>query len=278
MLENFNSIRELLLSGPKRTVAIATAADEEVQKAARIIEEDGLAEVILVCESNGAIAALKAAKLVRNGKADVLMKGFVNTGDFLRAVLDKENGIRGKGILSHLAAFETPGQKRLIIMTDGGMNLCPTLEEKVKILDNAVKALHKLGLECPKVAALCANEVVNPKLPSSIDAAALKQLNIEGEIAGCIVEGPIAFDVAISAEAAKHKNIESRIAGKTDLFLVPGIDSGNIMGKVLMSCAGAKMAGVVLGADAPIVLASRSDNAESKLNSLALACALIDEG
>jgi len=138
-----------------------------------------------------------------------------------------------------------------------------------------VDAQHKLGVPTPNVAALCANEVVNPKLVSSLDAEKLAEMNRAGEITGCLVEGPIALDVALSGEAAKCKKIESRIAGLTDLFLVPDIDSGNIMGKTLICCAGAKMAGVILGARAPVVLVSRSDNAESKLNSLALACALI---
>lgn len=276
MLKNYLSIKEKLKGGQKRTVAIATMpGDAEVEEAARLIQEENFAEVIFIEEADGAKAALQAAKLVRDGEADVLMKGLVNTSDFLRAVLDQENGIRGDGFLSHFAAFETPGQDRLIILTDGGMNLYPTLEEKVKILANAVEALHKLGVECPKVAALCANEVINPKLISSVDAAALVKMNAAGEIPGCIIEGPIALDVALSAEAARHKNIESRIAGETDLYLVPNIDAGNIMGKILICCAGAKMAGVVLGAKAPVVLVSRSDNAESKLNSLAFACAMI---
>ena len=292
-------IRERLKSGPKRTVAIAAAADVEVIEAASTMLAEGFVEPILVGdaeriytlldnaghrrataprvidEPDDAAAASRAARLVRDGEADVLMKGLVNTSDFLRAVLDRENGIRGEGILSHMAAFDTPGYPRLIIQTDGGMNPYPTLEEKVKILKNAVEALHKLGIECPKVAALSANELVNPKVPSSVDADALARKNADGEITGCLVEGPIALDVALYAEAAKHKKIESRIAGETDLFLMPNIDAGNIMGKTLICCADGKMAGVVLGAKAPIVLVSRSDNAESKLNSLALACALI---
>ncbi|MCL2492603.1 MAG: bifunctional enoyl-CoA hydratase/phosphate acetyltransferase [Clostridiales bacterium] len=297
MLENYKEIREGLQKGPGHRVAIAAAADAEVLEAVCMMLKEGFAEPILfgdavkiaklaetagldsaalrvVDEPDGAAAALRAAKSVRDGEAEVLMKGLVNTSDFLRAVLDGENGIRGESLLSHLAAFETPGCPRLIIQTDGGMNLYPTLDEKVGILKNAVEALHRLGVECPKVAALSANEAVNPKMVSSVDADALAKMNTAGEIEGCIVEGPVALDVALSADAAKRKKIESRIAGETDLFLVPNIDAGNIMGKTLVCCTHAKMAGVVLGAKAPIVLVSRSDNAESKLNSLALACAL----
>jgi len=298
MLRNYAEITEKLRRGPRRTVAIAAAADAALLEAAGIMLKEGLAEPILVGDAAGiralaaetdldpaalsvvdepddAAAALYAARLVRNGEAEVLIKGNVNTSDFLRAVLDKESGIRGGGILSHLAAFETPGCSRLIILTDGGMNLYPALDEKIEILKNAVDALHKLGVERPNVAALSANEAVNPKSASSMDADALARMNAAGGISGCIVEGPIALDVALSADAARHKRIESRIAGETDLFLVPNIDAGNIMGKTLICCARAKMAGVVLGAKAPIVLVSRSDNAESKVNSLALACALI---
>jgi len=298
MLENYNNLKKKLMTGPKRMVAIAAAADAEVIEAVFLMRKEGFADAILVGdakkirslagtagldpeslrienEQDDAAAAVRSAKLVRDKEADVLMKGLVNTSDFLRGVLDKETGIRGEGILSHFAAFETPGQPRLIIQTDGGMNLYPTLEEKVKILNNAIEALHKLGVGRPKIAALSANEAVNPKMVSSTDADALMKMNASGEIPGCIIEGPIALDVALSAEAAKHKKIESRIAGETDLYLVPNIDAGNIMGKTLVCLARAKMAGVVLGAKAPIVLVSRSDNAESKLNSLALACSLI---
>lgn len=296
--ENFREIRERLAKGPKRTVAIAAAADSEAIEAASLMIAEGVAESVLVGEEekirklardaeldltgmqiidepDDAAAALVAASLVREGKADILMKGLVNTSYFLKAVLDKERGIRGEGLLSHLAVFEVPGQPRLLFLTDGGMNTYPALDEKVKILKNALGALHKLGIECPKVAALSANEVVNPKVTSSVDADALAKMNASGEITGCIVEGPVALDVAISAEAAKHKGIKSRIAGETDLFLVPNIDAGNIMSKTLNYIAGAKMAGIILGAKAPIILVSRSDHAESKLNSLALACAMI---
>ena len=298
MPENFREMRERLAKGPKRTVAIAAAADSEVIEAASLMIEEGVAEPVLVggaekikklaweakldlaCfsimdEPDDAAAALLAASLVRAGEADILMKGLVNTSDFLRGVLNKDRGIRGEGILSHISAFEMAGRPKLFFVTDGGMNLYPELEEKVKILGNALCALHKLSIELPKVAALSANEVVNPKVPSSVDADALEKMNAAGEITGCILEGPVALDVAVSAEAAEHKRIKSRIAGETDLFLVPNIDAGNIMSKTLKCMAGAKMAGVILGAKAPIVLVSRSDNAESKMNSLALACALI---
>jgi len=302
-MENITSFAQLRAQLNKlktvRRIAVANAVDEHSREAALLAVQHGFAEVTLIGdESKMSIpaslsdlrhrihlvhlpddpeaAAREAVRRVRDGEADVLMKGLLNTSDFLRGVLDKEDGIRGEGILSHFATFETPGQDRLIVQTDGGMNMYPTLEEKAKILKNAVDALHRLGVERPNVAALSANEAVNEKMVSSVDADALQQMCRADETWGCYVEGPIALDVALSKEAARHKRIESRIAGETDLFLVPNIDAGNIMGKTLVCCAGAKMAGVVLGARAPIVLVSRSDNAESKLNSLALACALLE--
>ena len=296
MPNSFDEIRAGLRPDGRRIVSVAAAGDVEIIEAVSMIVSAGIATPILVGDAgkirmlaeqaklpseirivdaaDDAKAAHVAAKLVRDGEANVLMKGLVNTSDFLRAVLDKETGIRGEGILSHMAFFEVPGFEKLQAQTDGGMNLYPTLEEKVKILDNAIAAFHALGVAIPKVAVLSANEQVNPKMVSSMDADALTKMNNAGEITGCIVEGPIALDVALSAEAAKHKKIESRIAGNVDLFLMPNIDAGNIHGKTLVCCAGAKMAGIVLGAKAPIVLASRSDNAESKFNSIVLACAI----
>jgi len=280
----------------KRTVAVAAAADAEVIQTARMAAEQGIADFILVGdaqkiadltaeaplpagvsvmdEADDAAAALTAVKLVKDGKADVLMKGLVNSSIFLKAVLDKENGLRTGRRLSHLAAFEVPGCDRLAFHTDGGMNLFPDLALKQEILESALDALHRLGMECPNVAVLAANETVNEKMPSTLDAAALVALHKEGKFPGCVIEGPVAMDVALSAEAAHHKKIDSAIAGKTDLFLVPNIEAGNLVGKTLMYCAGAKMAGVILGASHPVVMTSRAENAEGKLNSLLLACRL----
>jgi len=296
MPKNFEEIRKHLKPDTRRVVSVAAAGDEEVIEAISRIAREGIAEPILVGdeeriknlmqktgfsedirvvhEPDDPAAAKLAAKLVRDGEANVLMKGLVNTSDFLRGVLDKERGIRGEGLLSHMSVYEVPGYEKLQFQTDGGMNTYPSLEEKTLILKNALSALKALGIEEPKVAALCANEQVNPKVISSMDAAALADMNAKGEIEGCIIEGPIALDVALSAEAAKRKKIESRIAGDTDLFLVPNIDAGNIYGKSLVYCAKAKMAGVILGARSPIVLTSRSDSAESKFNSIILACAI----
>ncbi|MDR2067582.1 MAG: phosphate butyryltransferase, partial [Holosporaceae bacterium] len=206
-----------------------------------------------------------------DGETDVLMKGLVNTSDYLRAVLDKENGLRSGHLLSHLAAFELPGRARLTFVTDGGLNIAPDLEEKKSILKNALGSLRKMGYEHPNVAVLTANEQVNEKAVSTVHASAITQAAQAGEFGNCTVEGPIAFDVAISKEAARHKQIDSKISGDVDLFLVPCIEVGNVMGKIMSMLLGAKMSGIVLGASAPVVLTSRSETAESKLNSILLA-------
>ena len=227
----------------------------------------------VVDEKDDSASLAASVKCVHDGQASVLMKGQVNTSDFMRAVLDKAHGLRSGNLLSHLAAFEVGGFDRLLFVTDGGINIAPDLSEKKEILINALGALHRLGYDNPKVALLTANEQVNPKAPATVDAAEIANMWREGTFGSdCVVEGPIALDVALSAEAAAHKGIGSRIAGATDLFLVSNIEVGNVLGKSMANIAGAKMAGVVLGATAPIVLSSRAENAASKLNSILLAC------
>jgi phosphate butyryltransferase len=203
------------------------------------------------------------------------MKGLVNSSVFLKAVLNTTHGLREKDVLSHLAAFEIPGQNRLHFHSDGGMCTFPNLLQKLSITENALTALRAMGYACPKVAILSANETVNPQIPSTADAYTIQKMNESGQISGCIIEGPVAMDVALSKEAAAHKKINSRICGETDLFIVPNIEAGNLVGKTLVYAAKAKMAGVILGATVPVVMTSRSDNAEAKLNSLALACACL---
>ncbi len=297
-IQNFQELRDRLKkTGKKPIIAIAAAEALEIMELVRELRSQKLAQAILVGNTSrlGALcaeadlnplpelvaaegeaqAAQTAVALVRQGHAHVLMKGMINSSIFLKAILDPEQEVRGGSLLSHLAAFEIPGQNRLHFHTDGGMNLSPDLEQKRAILANAVQALHRLGYTCPLVAALAANEIVNPKLPSTVDAAELQRLNWAGEIKNCLIEGPIAMDVAMSAEAAVHKHIESQVSGAADIFLMPNIEAGNLVGKTLMYAAHAKMAGVILGATCPIVMVSRADNAEAKLNSLALACAAI---
>ncbi len=286
-------IRKAKQSGPSR-ICVAAAHDLEALEAVKMAEDAGLASAVLVGNveqiarmakqvglsrhidivdaSDEREAVMKAVSIVKDNGADILMKGFVNTGDFLKGVIDRKTGLRKGLLLSHLAAFEIPGEKKIVFHTDGGINVAPALDQKKHILINAISALEHMGIINPNVAVLAANEKVNLKIPSTVDARALVQMREKGIITSGIIEGPIALDVAISPEAARHKGIDSRISGNVDLFMVPNMDAGNMLGKSLIYYAGAKMAGIVLGAVNPIVLTSRAETAEGRLNSIALAC------
>lgn len=298
MFNNFNELFEAAKKLGRVTISVAVAQEPGILEAIREAEETGLAKAILVGDQKlinqmmGDIglskntqiidipdpdqAALKAVELVHDGEAKVLMKGLINTSNFMRAVLNREKGLRGGGILSHFAALEIPGEKKLSFHTDGGINIAPDLYQKKQILTNSLLALKALGLNRPKVAVLAANEQVNPKMQAAVDAAALVAMVETGELPECEIEGPMAMDVAASREAAEHKGIDSRIAGDVDLFLFPDIEAGNLVAKALIKYAKASNAGVILGATHPIVLVSRSDKAESKLNSLALASLIVN--
>ncbi|MFW5887825.1 MAG: bifunctional enoyl-CoA hydratase/phosphate acetyltransferase [Bacteriovoracia bacterium] len=279
--------------GPKRLVACA-AEDDAVIKAVSLAVNEKIIEPIFVgngdkikeiakqinCdissieiieESNPAQAAKIAVKLINDGKADILMKGLIGTADFLRAVLDKENGLRKGKLLSHIGLFECPSYHKLLGITDAAQNVCPSLEDKVTILKNSIEVYHKLGIENPKIAAVCAIEGVNPKMPATTDAAALAMMNQRKQIKGCTLDGPLALDNAISAEAAKHKGIESEVAGDVDLLLTHDIEMGNVLYKAMSYLAGGSCASVLLGARVPVVLTSRADSDKSKLQSIALA-------
>jgi phosphate butyryltransferase len=294
MLHNFKEVLEKARQRGRVTVSVAVAQDVEVLEAVKEAQDTGLIRPILVGnvdlikpmipkvglpfdtplvhEEDGSQAALTAVSLVKEGKADILMKGMVNSSTFLKAVLNNEVGLRTGRLLSHLAVFEIPGEEKLAFHTDGGMNIAPTLEEKKDILINALIALKALGIDHPNVAILTANEMVNSKMPATGDAQTLVKLNEEEHFTSGIVEGPIAMDVAASKQAAEHKGITSKIAGRVDLFVVPNIEAGNLVGKTLVYYAKAKNAGIVVGATHPIVMTSRSDTAEAKLNAIALAC------
>ncbi|MCK9216692.1 MAG: bifunctional enoyl-CoA hydratase/phosphate acetyltransferase [Firmicutes bacterium] len=218
-------------------------------------------------------AAIIGVRLINEGKADFLMKGKLETGQLLKAVVDKNNGLGIGGIMSHVAFKSLPRYHKLLVITDGGMNLYPNLEQKKAIIENAVKALINLGYDKPKVGILAAVEKVNPKMPETIEAAQLKEMNEKGEIKNCIIEGPISFDLAICKERAIAKNYTSEVAGDADILVAPNITTGNILGKCLVEMAGAKMAGLVLGAKAPIVVTSRGSSMEEKYYSLAFAAA-----
>lgn len=225
----------------------------------------------MIHEPNPEVVAHKAVDAVVDGRAHFLMKGLINSADFLRAVLRPDRGLRTGRLLSHLAAFQVPGFSRILFVTDGGMNIAPNLMQKKEILENSLLYLKGIGMDSINMIVLTANEVANAKMPATIDAQALARMNLAGQFPGAIVEGPMALDGAVSAAALKHKGISSQINGEVDLFLVPSIEVGNVLGKSMVYFAGATMAGILLGAQVPIVLTSRSDTPRSKLMALAMA-------
>ncbi|HAQ08266.1 MAG TPA: phosphate butyryltransferase [Bacillus bacterium] len=281
----------------RKTVAVAAAEDTEVLEAIASAVKLGLADFLLfgneekinkiissqhaeltshpgikiLAASNNNIAAEMAVKAVKSNEANVLMKGNLATASILKAVLNKEYGLRTGAVLSHVAVFEVPGYNRFTIVTDAAMNISPDLEQKAQIIKNAVQVAHSIGIDLPKVAPLAAVEVVNPAMQATLDAAALTTMNRRGQITGCIIDGPLALDNAVSRIAAEHKGIRSEVAGEADILLVPAIEVGNVLYKSLIYFANAKVGAIISGAKAPIVLTSRADTAESKLYSLALA-------
>ncbi len=278
--------------GPKK-MAVASAGAEDVLKAVEAARKEGLTESILVGDkkeifrianemgidlanyeiidkSDKTKAARYAVELVRNKKVSILMKGMLGTARILRAILDKEIGLRTDRMLSHVYTLQIKGYNRLLTMTDGAMNISPDLKQKAQIIQNAIYYGHSMGIEKPRVAVVAALELVNPDMPATIDAACLAKMSERGQIIGGIVDGPLGFDNAISKEAANHKGIESPVSGEVDIVLVPNIESGNIFAKGLVYLAKAVPAGLLLGAKAPVVLVSRSDSAQSKLYSIAL--------
>jgi phosphate butyryltransferase len=297
MLKDLNQIMEMARAKATRTLIVAAAEDEHVLEAVKEAKVQNMIHPILVGnepkvreiaqklgfdlndveihhEADPARASVKAVALIREGRGQILMKGLVSTGPLLRAVLDKEIGLRKGATLSHIAFFESPYYHKLLGVTDAAMNVAPEFEEKVDILNNAVDTFHKLGVPNPKVAVVSAVETVNPKMEATVHAAMLTMMNRRGQIKGCLVDGPLAVDNAISKEAAIHKGIISDVAGDVDIILTPDINGGNILYKTLNFIGGASVAAVIMGARVPIVLTSRSDSALSKLQSIALAAAM----
>lgn len=263
-----------VLTALSQAAALGLAAPLLVGQAAKITElaeHVGLEPGEIIDQPDAGRAALEAVGLVSSGRAGALMKGLINTSDFMRAVLDKEVGLRTAKRLSHLAALERPGEGRLLFLSDSAVNPAPDLDAKKDILLNALALMRQLEYSRPRVALLAANEQINPKIPATTDARALVEYFSNDHSISGFFEGPVALDVAISPEAARHKGLDSRISGRTDLFLAPNIEAGNIFVKSLLHWGGASMAGLVLGAAAPIILTSRSDTPEGKLNSIALA-------
>ncbi len=291
MYKNFKEIVTAAHSQGPKLMAVVCPHDSATLSALKTAEDEGLIKAILIGdqtiikkllrqsempsavsiinETDETKAALLASRLVREGEAQLLMKGLINSAVFLKAVLDKEYGLRANKILNHLGALEIPGQERLIFFSDSGLNVAPNLATKKEILLNSLNILQKLGWLKPNVAILSHNEKVSEKVPSTFEARQLVEM--AAEFPPCTIEGPMAMDVAASAQAAQHKNISSQIAGAVDFWLMPNIEAGNMVSKALIHYAKARSAGIVIGGKRPIILCSRSDSPETKLYSIALA-------
>ena len=298
MIHKLSELIERAKNKPRKKIAVAAAEDEPVLKALKSALEQGIATPVLVGDKakiekiakaidldlsdiqivhndKGATESARiAVSLVKSGEADILMKGFVSTGALLRAVLNKEEGLRKGSVLSHVAFFESPHYHKLLGVTDAAMNMDPDFDTKVHILNNAVEACHKIGIDNPKVAVIAAVEVVNSKMEATVHAAMLKTMSDRKQFNGCIVDGPLAIDNAINKEAAEHKGIDSVVAGDCDMILAPNLEAGNMFYKSLNFLGGASVAAVIMGAAVPIVLTSRADSDSSKMHSIALAAAM----
>ncbi|MDF2677848.1 MAG: phosphate butyryltransferase, partial [Bacillota bacterium] len=270
-----------------KRVVVAAAHDEHTLQAVFKAVENNIVDPILVGDktkindilknlnidfdekkiintNNDDESAEVTVKIINENNADFIMKGKIQTADLLRVVVNKEKGLHTGRVMSMMVIHEMPTYHKLLVVTDGGMMMYPTLDEKKQIIENAVDTLINMGYENPKVAVLAAVENVNPKMPESVDAGLLKEMNQKGEIKNCIVEGPISYDLVMSKESADIKSFKSPVVGEADILIVPNITAGNILGKSLVYSAGATMAGFIVGAKVPIVLTSRGSSSEEK--------------
>lgn len=295
IFNSFAELADLVKKMPEKTkVAVVAAQDEHTLEAITTAVKDGLVEAVLIGDEDKIAEILAelgenkenyeiipaadvdeclaiAVKLVNDGIAGAIMKGKLETGQLMKAVLKKENNLRKGGLISLIGFYECPNYHKMFAISDVAMNTYPDLEGKRGILENAVDIMHKVGVENPKVAVLCAVEKYNPKMKETVDATALKELNQKGEISGCIVEGPISLDLAFVKESATIKGYESPVAGDADLAIVPDLVSGNVMAKALTELGGCTTGGLMVGAKVPIILVSRAAAASDKYNAIALA-------
>ncbi len=297
VLENFDVLIDKVKGFPEpKKVVVAAAGDEHTLEAIKEAVDDGIVIPVLVGDAakirsiaadidlpvkdediydvpDPVEAAAKSVELIHEGKGDFIMKGKLETAQILKPVVNKETGLGTGRSMSHFVFDELPYYHKLLVTSDGGMMTYPTLEQKKDIILNAVDILHKLGYENPKVACVAAVEVVNPKMPETVEADQLKRMNQNGEIPGCIVEGPISLDIALDKDIADLKGFDSPVAGDADMILVPNIQVGNVLGKSITVIAHGSMAGFIVGAQVPIVLTSRGSSAREKYLSLVLASA-----
>lgn len=294
MSKTFDDLISKVSAFDMKKVSVAVAQDSAVLEAVKTAKERGIADAVLVGDESKirAIAAgigmdltgfeiihvedeieasLTAVKLVHDGKADMYMKGLIDTKNFLKSVLNKEVGLRTGSALSHVCVFDIKGIDHLLFLADVAFIPYPTLEDKVHIINNTLEITTACGIDHPKVAPLAAVEVVNPKMPATVEAAKLTQMNQEGVITGCVVDGPLSLDLAIDPEAAKHKGATDRaIQGDADILLFPDIHAGNLVYKTLVHTAQVRNGNMLTGTKAPVILTSRSDDFETKVNSIAL--------
>lgn len=297
VISGFQELKGRLHNLPPKAAVVAAAHDEHTLQAVFAARRDGLIHPILVGHREEILSiarslgekldpsqvvdagddpscAARSVELIRSGAGAMLIKGMLQTGTLLKAVVNRESGIRSGEVMSHVAILDVPGYHKLLYVTDGGMVVAPDLEQKRHILKNALDFCRFLGYDCPKAAALCAVETVNPAMPETADGAALKQEAERGDFGPCLVEGPIALDLATDGEAARVKGYRSPVAGDADILLAPSIAAGNLLGKSLYGLAGGEMAGVVLGAKAPITVNSRGATAEEKYWSILICAAM----
>jgi phosphate butyryltransferase len=297
MLKTLKAFTQQAKENKTRTIAVVAANDNHVLQAIKKATEEEIIKPLLfgkkeaiqqICAQikfsipeesiidvlNDKEAANQAVKSIYDGKADILMKGLISTGSFLKAVINKEYGLLSGGLLSHVAFFESPYYHKICCITDAAMNVAPDFKDKQGILNNAINAYHSLGISNPKVAVLAAVETLNPKMEATVHAAMLNTMGNRKQIKGCTIDGPLALDNAISKKAAQLKGIDSEVAGDADILLVPEINTGNVLYKSLNFLGGAKSAALIMGAKAPIVLTSRADNEDTKFYSIALAAAM----
>ena len=301
MSKSFDDLLWQVNACDKKKLAVAVAQDKAVLEAVKAAKERNIADSILVGDADKireiaaslsmnpddyeiidvkdiTEASLTAVKLVHDGKADMYMKGLLDTKTFLKSVLDKEEGLRTGKPLSHVCVFEIPGIDRLLFLSDVAFMPYPTLEDKKCIIEYTVEIAKACGVECPKVAPLAAVEVVNPKMPVTVEAAELTRMNEEGEITGCIVDGPLSLDIALYKEAAEEKGaLNRKVAGDADILVFPDIHAGNLVYKSIVHMVNCQNGNILTGTKAPVILTSRSDDCETKVNSIALAAVVAEE-
>jgi len=300
-IKTFDDFLSTARKSGRRKVAVAAAHDEHVLHSVNEAYKLGLVNAVLVGDKEKILKLsdeigldvlkfdiikelddLKSAKIAvdiaASGEANILMKGRIMTGDFLKIVLDKGVGLRTNRVLSHVSVFETNNYHKLLLLSDAALNIAPDLSRKADIIQNAVYVANSMGIEKPKVAVLAAIETVNPEMQCTLDAAVLSKMVERGQIKNCIIDGPLAMDNAINLEAARHKGIKSEVAGDADILIVPDIESGNILHKTLVFMLKAKSCAVITGARVPLVVTSRAEDYVAKLNSIALASIICQGG